>query len=215
MYPPMIIEKGEKGAQIGYDIYSRLLKDRIIFLGDEIDGDVASIVIAQLLYLDAQKLEDDGDIKLFIMSPGGEVSAGMAIYDTMQFTSKPISTYCIGEACSMAALLLAGGEKGKRYILPSARVMIHQPWGHAVGSSDDICLHADEIKRMKALICQKLAFHTDKTVEQIEKDSERDFFMAPEDAKKYGIVDQIISSKKLNKQAGCSTQLRRKGRGTR
>jgi ATP-dependent Clp protease protease subunit len=214
MYTPMIIEKGEKGVQIGYDIYSRLLKDRIIFLGDEINGEVAGTIIAQMLYLDAIKVEDEGDIKLFIMSPGGEVSAGMAIYDTMQFTSKPISTYCIGEACSMAALLLAGGNKGKRYILPSARVMIHQPWGHAAGSSDDICLHAEEIKRMKALICQKFAFHTGKSVDQIENDSTRDFFMTPDEAVEYGIVDKIISSKKLNVETS-PKQLRKKGHGTK
>jgi ATP-dependent Clp protease protease subunit len=189
---PMVIEKSALGER-SYDIYSRLLKDRVILLSTAIDDEVASSIIAQLLYLQLEN--KNTDISLYIMSPGGEVNAGLAIYDTMQNLECSVATYCIGQAASMGALLLAGGSKGKRFSLPSARVMIHQPWGGAIGDAKSIQIEAQEINRLKTLITERLAKHTGKSAAQIEKDCDRDYYMSPEEAKRYGIVDKVIQAR--------------------
>ncbi|RLI16125.1 ATP-dependent Clp endopeptidase proteolytic subunit ClpP, partial [Candidatus Bathyarchaeota archaeon] len=183
---PMIIEQSERGER-AYDIYSRLLKDRIIFIGSVIDDDIANLIVAQILFL--QMEEPDKDINIYINSPGGAVTAGLAIYDTMQFVKCPISTYCIGQASSMAAILLSAGTKGKRYILPHTRIMIHQPWGGVQGAAVDINIQAREILKLRERINQILAKHTGQKLEKIEKDTDRDFFMSSQEAKEYGIVD--------------------------
>jgi ATP-dependent Clp protease, protease subunit len=191
---PWVIEQTGAGER-QYDIYSRLLKDRIIFLsGDSIEDSVASIVVAQLLYLDAN--DPEKEISLYINSPGGYVTSGLAIYDTMQYVSAPVSTICIGQAASMAALLLASGEKGKRYVLPNARVMIHQVAGGAQGQATDVEIQANEMLRMKKTLNEILAKHTGQTIEKIRIDSERDNFMSPEKAVEYGLVDQVIERMK-------------------
>jgi ATP-dependent Clp protease protease subunit len=189
---PVILEKTANGERCS-DIYSRLLKDRIIFLADEIDSEVAGSVIAQMLYLQLENKE--ADISIYIMSPGGSVSAGLAIYDTMQHVSNKIATYCIGEAASMAAVLLAAGAKGKRYALPSARIMIHQPWGGASGDAKDIQIQAKEIERMRATVTDRLSKHTGKPLKTIEQDTDRDFFMSAQEAKTYGIIDKVLTNK--------------------
>jgi ATP-dependent Clp protease protease subunit len=189
---PMVIEQTSRGER-AYDIYSRLLKDRIIFLGTPIDDVVANTVIAQLLFLEAD--DPDKDIFLYINSPGGIVTAGLAIYDTMNYIKSPVSTICIGQAASMGALLLASGTKGKRFSLPHARVMIHQPAGGFQGQATDIEIHAKEILKLKDTLNQILANHTGQPVEKIAADTERDFFMSGADAKEYGIVDEVISKK--------------------
>ncbi len=189
-YPiPYVIEKTGRGER-AYDIYSRLLEDRIIFIGTPIDDGVANAVIAQLLFL--QKDNKNQDINIYINSPGGSVSAGLAIYDTMQFVQCDVATYCIGMNASMAALLLAGGTKGKRHALPNARIMIHQPWGGASGTAADIEIQANEIIKMKAQLSKLLAFHTGQPLKQIEKDSDRDFYMSAGEAKEYGLVDEVV-----------------------
>lgn len=185
---PYVIERTSNGER-ACDIYSRLLKDRIIFLGQPIDAEVASGVIAQMLFLQLENKE--ADISLYIMSPGGSVNAGLAIYDTMQHIDNDVATYCIGEAASMGAILLAAGAKGKRYALPSARVMIHQPWGGASGDATDIRIQANEIDRLKTRLNNILAKHTGKKLQDIEKDTDRDFFMSAEEAKKYGLIDKV------------------------
>ncbi|MCK5744441.1 MAG: ATP-dependent Clp endopeptidase proteolytic subunit ClpP [Caldisericia bacterium] len=191
---PWVIEQTGAGER-QYDIYSRLLKDRIIFLsGDSIEDSVASIVVAQLLYLDAN--DPEKEISLYINSPGGYVTSGLAIYDTMQYVSAPVSTICIGQAASMAALLLASGEKGKRYVLPNARVMIHQVAGGAQGQATDVEIQANEMLRMKKTLNEILAKHTGQTFEKIRIDSERDNFMSAEKAVEYGLVDQVIERMK-------------------
>jgi len=191
---PWVIEQTGAGER-QYDIYSRLLKDRIIFLsGDSIEDSVASIVVAQLLYLDAN--DPEKEISLYINSPGGYVTSGLAIYDTMQYVSAPVSTICIGQAASMAALLLASGEKGKRYVLPNARVMIHQVAGGAQGQATDVEIQANEMLRMKKTLNEILAKHTGQTIEKIRIDSERDNFMSAEKAVEYGLVDQVIERMK-------------------
>ncbi len=191
---PWVIEQTGAGER-QYDIYSRLLKDRIIFLsGDSIEDSVASIVVAQLLYLDAN--DPEKEISLYINSPGGFVTSGLAIYDTMQYVSAPVSTICIGQAASMAALLLASGEKGKRYILPNARVMIHQVAGGAQGQATDVEIQANEMLRMKKTLNEILAKHTGQTIEKIRIDSERDNFMSAKKAVEYGLVDQVIERMK-------------------
>jgi len=193
MLIPMVIEQSSRGER-AYDIYSRLLKDRIIFLGQPIDDDVANLVIAQLLFLEAE--EPERDISLYINSPGGVVSAGLAIYDTIQFIKSDVSTICIGQAASMGAILLAAGKKGKRYALPNSRIMIHQPSGGIHGQASDIKIQAEEMLRTKKILDQILAKHTNQPIEKIEKDTERDFFMGAEEAKNYGIVDEIIEKRK-------------------
>jgi ATP-dependent Clp protease protease subunit len=193
MLIPMVIEQSSRGER-AYDIYSRLLKDRIIFLGEPIDDDVANLVIAQLLFLEAE--EPERDISLYINSPGGVVSAGLAIYDTIQFIKSDVSTICIGQAASMGAILLAAGKKGKRYALPNSRIMIHQPSGGIHGQASDIKIQAEEMLRTKKILDQILAKHTNQPIEKIEKDTERDFFMGAEEAKNYGIVDEIIEKRK-------------------
>ncbi len=176
-----------------YDVYSRLLKDRIIFLGVPIDDMIANVVIAQLLFL--QMEDPKKDVSIYIHSPGGYVTAGMAIYDTLQFISCDVATYCIGQAASMAAVLLAAGSKGKRFALPNARIMIHQPLGGAQGQASDISIQAKEILRTKRQLNQILAMHTGQPLERLEKDTDRDFFMSADEAKEYGIVDEVVKTK--------------------
>jgi ATP-dependent Clp protease, protease subunit len=190
MLVPIVVEQTGRGER-SYDIYSRLLKDRIIFLGGGIDDNVANLVIAQLLFLEAE--DPDKDIHLYINSPGGVVTAGMAIYDTMRYIKAPVSTICIGQAASMGAFLLSGGEKGKRFSLTNARIMIHQPIGGFQGQATDIHIHAKEILRMKEQLNELLAEHTGQSVEKISSDTERDYFMSGEEAKSYGIIDAIVT----------------------
>jgi ATP-dependent Clp protease, protease subunit len=189
---PIVVEQTSRGER-AYDIYSRLLKDRIIFLGTAIDDVVANTVIAQLLFLEAD--DPDKDIYLYINSPGGIVTAGLAIYDTMNYIKSSVSTICIGQAASMGALLLASGTKGKRFSLPHSRVMIHQPMGGFQGQATDIEIHAREILNMKDTLNTILANHTGQPIEKIRTDTDRDFFMSGEDAKTYGIVDEVIAKK--------------------
>lgn len=185
---PMVVEQTNRGER-GYDIYSRLLKDRIIFIGEPIDDYLANLVIAQLLFLQAE--DPDKDIQLYVNSPGGSVMAGLAIYDTMQFVRPKIVTTCIGMAASMAAILLASGDKGKRYALPNARVMIHQPMGGAQGQATDIEIRANEILRLKDRLNEILAFHTGQPIDKIEHDTDRDYYLSAQEALEYGIVDSI------------------------
>lgn len=189
---PMVVEQTGRGER-AYDIYSRLLKDRIIFLGGGIDDQVANLVIAQMLFLESE--DPEKDIFLYINSPGGVVTAGMAIYDTMQYVRCPVSTLCVGQAASMGAVLLTAGAEGKRFALPHARIMIHQPWGGFQGQATDINIHAQEILRMRETLNIVLAKHTGQAIEKIAADTERDFFMGSDDAKKYGIVDDIVKRK--------------------
>lgn len=189
---PMVVEQTGRGER-AYDIYSRLLKDRIIFLGGPIDDHIANLVIAQLLFLEAE--DPEKDIHLYVNSPGGVVTAGMAIYDTMQYLKAPVSTICVGQAASMGAVLLAAGEKGKRYSLPNSRIMIHQPLGGFQGQATDINIHAQEILRMRENLNSILAQHTGQKLDKIAADTERDFFMGSDAAKKYGIVDGIVQRK--------------------
>jgi len=186
---PTVLEKSQFGER-AYDIYSRLLKDRIIFLGGPIDDTVADLIMAQLLFLDSE--DPKKDISIYINSPGGVVTAGMAIYDTIQYVSSDISTICIGQAASAAAVLLAAGAKGKRFALPNARVMIHQVMGGAEGQATDIEIQTREIMRIKKSINEILAKHTGKSIETIEKDSDRDFYMSANEAQKYGLIDKVI-----------------------
>ena len=188
---PMVVEQTGRSER-AYDIYSRLLKDRIIFIGTPIDDNIANLIIAQLLFL--QMEDPDKDINVYVNSPGGNVTSGLAIYDTMQFIKPDVNTYCMGQAASMGALLLAGGAKGKRYALPNARIMIHQPWGGAQGTASDISIHAKEILRMKDRINKLLVGHTGKSLEEIEKDTDRDFFMTSKEALDYGLVDEVIEA---------------------
>lgn len=190
MLVPIVVEQTGRGER-SYDIYSRLLKDRIIFLGGGIDDNVANLVIAQLLFLEAE--DPDKDIHLYINSPGGVVTAGMAIYDTMRYIKAPVSTICIGQAASMGAFLLSGGEKGKRFSLANSRIMIHQPLGGFQGQATDIHIHAKEILRMKDQLNELLADHTGQSVEKVAADTERDYFMSGEEAKAYGIIDAIVT----------------------
>jgi len=189
---PMVVEQTGRGER-AYDIYSRLLKDRIIFLGGAIEDHMANLVIAQLLFLESE--DPEKDIHLYINSPGGVVTAGMAIYDTMQYVKAPVSTICVGQAASMGAVLLAAGTEGKRFALPNARIMIHQPLGGFQGQATDINIHAQEILRMRDTLNGILAKHSGQKLERIAADTERDFFMGSEAAKKYGIVDDIVKSK--------------------
>jgi ATP-dependent Clp protease protease subunit len=188
---PIVIEQTGRTERV-YDIYSRLLKDRIIFIGTEINDQVANVVIAQLLFLQTE--DPEKDIHIYINSPGGIVSSGLAIYDTMQYVKPNIATYCIGQASSMACVLLAAGTKGKRFALPHSRVMLHQPIGGFYGQATDVEIHAKEILKMKEILNRILSKHTQQPIEKIQKDTERDFFMSAEEAKKYGIIDEVISS---------------------
>jgi ATP-dependent Clp protease protease subunit len=189
---PMVVEQTGRGER-AYDIYSRLLKDRIIFLGGGIDDHVANLVIAQMLFLESE--DSEKDIHLYINSPGGVVTAGLAIYDTMQYLKAPVSTICVGQAASMGALLLASGTAGKRYALPHSRIMIHQPLGGFQGQATDIGIHAQEILRLKDTLNQIMAKHTGKELGKLSSDTERDFFMGSEAAKEYGIIDNIVTRK--------------------
>jgi len=189
MYVPMVIEQTGR-VERAYDIYSRLLKDRIIFIGTPIDDNVANVIIAQLLFL---QMEDfSKDISLYINTPGGITTAGMAIYDTMQFVKPDVATYCVGQAASMGAILLAAGKKGKRFTLPNSRIMIHQPWGGVQGTAEDISRHTQEILRIRERLNEILSFHTGQSMEKIKADVDRDYFMSAAEAKEYGIVDEVI-----------------------
>ncbi len=192
-YVPMVIEKTGR-VERAYDIFSRLLKDRIIFIGTPINDSVANVVIAQMLFLQMEDVKKD--INLYINSPGGAITAGMAIYDTMQFVKCNVATYCVGQAASLGALLLASGSKNKRFALPNSRIMIHQPWGGYQGTAADIAIHAKEIINIKTKVNQILAEHTKKPTNQIEKDTDRDYFMSADEAKNYGIVDEVILKSK-------------------
>ena len=189
---PMVVEQTSRGER-SYDIYSRLLKDRIVFVGTAIDDNVSNIIVAQLLFLQMDNPEKD--ISVYINTPGGAVTSGLAIYDTMQFVKPHVNTYCIGQASSMGALLLSAGAKGKRYALPHARIMIHQPWGGVEGAAADISIQAKEILRLREKINQLLASHTGQDIEKISKDTDRDYFMTADEAKEYGIVDEVIKKK--------------------
>ncbi|MBU0503391.1 MAG: ATP-dependent Clp endopeptidase proteolytic subunit ClpP [Candidatus Omnitrophota bacterium] len=191
---PMVIEQTARGYERAYDIYSRLLKDRIIFLGTSIDDNVANLIIAQMLFL--QQEDATKDINLYINSPGGSVTSGMAIYDTIQFIKCDVATYCVGQAASMGAILLCAGTKGKRSSLPNSRVMIHQPWGGVQGAAEDISRHAQEILKLRDKINQILAAHTGQSIEKILKDSDRDYFMSAQEAKDYGLIDEVFIGKK-------------------
>ena len=191
---PMVIEQNARGYERAYDIYSRLLKDRIIFVGTPVDDNVANLIIAQMLFL---QMEDaNKDINIYVNSPGGSVTAGLAIYDTIQFVKCDVATYCVGQAASMGALLLCAGTKGKRHALPNSRVMIHQPWGGVQGQASDISIQAKEILKMRDRINEILALHTQKPLDKIQKDTDRDYFMSAEEAREYGIVDEVIMNQK-------------------
>ncbi len=190
---PYVIEQTHRGER-SYDIYSRLLKDRIIFLGSAVDDDVANVIIAQMLFLESE--DPDKDINLYINSPGGSVTAGLAIYDTMQYVKPPVSTICLGQAASMGAVLLAAGSPGKRSAVPNARIMIHQLSGGYQGQASDIEIQAKEALRLKSRLNEILARHTKQPIERIEKDTDRDYFMGPGEAKEYGVIDEVIAHKK-------------------
>lgn len=192
MLVPIVIEQTGRGER-AYDIYSRLLKDRIIFLGDVIEEHLANLVVAQMLFLESE--DPDKDINLYINSPGGSVTAGLGIYDTMQYIKCPVSTICVGQAASMAAVLLAAGAKGKRIALPNSRVMLHQPLGGVQGQATDIEIHAKEIKKIRDRLNEIIAFHTNQDIEKVAKDTDRDFFMSAEEALAYGIVDKVIEKR--------------------
>jgi len=189
---PMVIDQSSRGER-AYDIYSRLLKDRIIFLGTPLTDEIANLLIAQLLFLESE--DPDKDINFYINSPGGVVTSGLAVYDTMQYIKSSIATVCIGQAASMSAVLLSAGTEGKRYALPNARIMIHQPMGGSHGQASDIAIQAKEILRMKETLNQILAYHTGNDLNKIQKDTDRDFFMSGEEAEEYGIVDHVIANR--------------------
>lgn len=187
---PMVIEQTARGYERAYDIYSRLLKDRIIFIGTPIDDNIANLLIAQILFLQMEDVSKD--INIYINSPGGAVTSGLAIYDTIQFVKPDVATYCVGQATSMAALLLAAGTKGKRFVLPNSRIMIHQPWGGIQGAAEDISRHAKEILNLRDKINQILSAHTGQALDKIQKDTDRDYFMSAQEAKEYGLIDEVI-----------------------
>ncbi len=191
-YPPIVIEETPRGER-SYDIYSRLLKDNIIFLGTAIDDSVANAVVAQMLFLESE--DPDKDIQIYINSPGGSVTAGLAIYDTMQFVKNDIVTYCIGQAASMGALLLSAGTKGKRFTLPNSRIMIHQPSGGAQGQASDIEITFKEIQRLKEMLAEIMARHTGQNLKKLMKDMDRDYFMGPQEALEYGLIDKVLTER--------------------
>lgn len=190
---PMVVEQNPRGFERAYDIYSRLLKDRIVFIGTAIDDVVANLVIAQMLFL--QMEDPKKDINIYINSPGGAVTAGLAIYDTIQFVKCDVATYCVGQAASMGAVLLAAGTKGKRSSLPNSRVMIHQPWGGVQGAAEDISRQATEILKLRDKINEILAFHTGQSLDKIQKDTDRDYYLSSQEAKAYGLVDEVFLGK--------------------
>lgn len=195
---PMVIEQTSRGYERAYDIYSRLLKDRIVFIGTPIDDYVANLIIAQMLFL---QMEDvNKDISVYINSPGGSVTAGLAIYDTIQFVKCDVATYCVGQASSMGALLLCAGTKGKRHSLPNSRIMIHQPWGGIQGAAEDISRHAKEILRMRDRINEILARHTGQSLEKVQKDTDRDYFMSADESREYGLIDEVIEPGQKSKK---------------
>lgn len=194
MLIPIVVEQSTRGER-AYDIYSRLLKDRIIFMGEQVHDGMANTIIAQMLFLESE--DPNKDINLYINSPGGSVTAGLAIYDTMQYIKPDVATICMGQTTSMAALLLAAGAKGKRYALPHARIMIHQPLGGAQGQATDIDIHAREILKIRDVLNNILAKHTGQDIEKIRQDTERDFFMSAHEAKEYGIIDKVITTREL------------------
>ncbi|MFA4888266.1 MAG: ATP-dependent Clp endopeptidase proteolytic subunit ClpP [Candidatus Omnitrophota bacterium] len=187
---PMVIEQTARGYERAYDIYSRLLKDRIIFIGTPIDDYVANIIIAQLLFLQMEDVTKE--ICIYVNSPGGSVTAGLAIYDTIQFVKCDVSTYCVGQASSMGAVLLAAGSRGKRFALPNSRIMIHQPWGGVQGAAEDIARQAKEILKMRDRINEMISQHTGQSLEKVQKDTDRDYFMSADEAKDYGIIDEVL-----------------------
>lgn len=193
MYVPMVIEQSGR-VERAYDIYSRLLKDRIIFIGTPIDDNVANVIIAQMLFLQMEDINKD--ISLYINTPGGSITSGLAIYDTIQFVKCEVATYCVGQAASMGALLLCAGAKGKRYTLPNSRIMIHQPWGGVQGTAEDISIQTNEILRLRKAVNDILALHTGKSIDTIKEDTDRDNFMSSQEAKDYGIVDEVVSAVK-------------------
>jgi ATP-dependent Clp protease protease subunit len=197
MLIPIVVEQSNRGER-AYDIYSRLLKDRIIIMGEEVLDGMANTVIAQMLFLESE--DPDKDINMYVNSPGGSVTAGLAIYDTMQYIKPDVATICMGQTTSMAALLLAAGAKGKRYALPHARIMIHQPLGGTQGQATDIDIHAREILKVRDTLNRILVKHTGQSLEKIKKDTERDFFMSAEEAKEYGIVDKVITTREMKAQ---------------
>jgi len=193
MYIPMVIEQTGR-VERAYDIYSRLLKDRIIFIGTPIDDNIANVVIAQLLFL---QMEDvNKDISLYVNTPGGAITAGLAMYDTIQFIKCDVATYCVGQAASLGALLLCAGTKGKRFALPNSRIMIHQPWGGVQGSAEDISIQTKEILRLRTRVNEILSSHTGKSLDKIKEDTDRDFFMSAQEAKEYGILDEVLVNAK-------------------
>ena len=196
---PMVIEQTGRGER-AFDIFSRLLKERIIFIGTPINDDISNLIIAQMLFLQSE--DADKDISLYINSPGGSVTAGLAIYDTMQFVKCPVVTYCVGQAASMGAVLLAAGTAGKRFALPNARIMIHQPWGGAQGQASDISIQAKEILRLRDRLNEILAHHTGKEMDVLSRDTDRDFFMSAEESKAYGLIDHVLTSKKAQDNKG-------------
>ncbi len=198
MLIPIVVEQSSRGER-AYDIYSRLLKDRIIFIGEEVHDSMANTVIAQMLFLESE--DPDKDINVYINSPGGSVSAGLAIYDTMQYIKPDVATICMGQSTSMAALLLAAGANGKRYALPHARIMIHQPLGGVQGQATDIGIQAKEILKIKDTVHRILSEHTGQSIDKIREDTERDFFMSSEDAVQYGIVDKVITSREIRDES--------------
>lgn len=196
-YIPMVIEHTGR-VERAYDIYSRLLKDRIIFIGTPVDDLIANSVIAQMLFLQMEDVSKD--VNVYINTPGGVITAGLAIYDTMQFVKCDVATYCVGQAASMGALLLAAGTKGKRFSLPNSRIMIHQPWGGVQGSAEDISRQTNEILRLRERVNEILSLHTTRPIDKIRKDTDRDYFMTSEEAKEYGLVDEVIKPAKMSSQ---------------
>jgi len=191
---PMVVEQTNRGER-AYDIYSRLLKERIVFLGQAVDDHVANLVIAQLLFLEAE--DPDAEISMYVNCPGGMLTAGLSIYDTMQYVRPAIQTICLGQAASLGAILLAAGTPGKRYALPHARIMIHQPWGGFSGQATDIDIHAKEIIRLKSITNEMIAKHTKRPLKSVEEDTARDYFMDAEEAKRYGIIDEIMTKRRI------------------
>ncbi len=188
---PMVVEQSPRGER-AYDIYSRLLEDRIIFIGTPVDDTIANLIIAQMLFL---QMEEPGrDVSVYINTPGGSVTAGLAVYDTMQFIKPDVATYCVGQASSMGALLLCAGKKGKRFALPNARIMMHQPWGGVQGQASDISIQTKEILRVRERLNEILSQHTGQTLDKIQKDTDRDYFMSAEESKAYGIIDEVITA---------------------
>lgn len=197
MLVPIVVEQTARGER-SYDIYSRLLQDRIVFIGTAIDDQVSNLIIAQMLFLQSQ--DASKDIAVYVNSPGGSVTAGLAIYDTMQFLSCDVATYCVGQAASMGAVLLAAGKKGKRFALPNARIMIHQPWGGAEGQASDISIQAKEILRLRDRLNEILAFHTGKDVAVVAADTDRDYFLSAAEARQYGLIDEVLAKKPVSEK---------------